>query len=75
MENWIASAVGKMHINNIKQDELAAHLGIRRDYLNKILNGKCNPNGAKERIENANEICFADRRTRKFSILRQNCHS
>lgn len=62
MENWIGSVVGKMHINNIKQDELAECMGIRRDYLNKILNGKCNPNGAREKIENAINSILANRK-------------
>jgi transcriptional regulator with XRE-family HTH domain len=42
-----------MHIHRIKQSELAEKMGIRRDYLNKILNGKYSPSGAKERIEGA----------------------
>jgi DNA-binding transcriptional regulator LsrR (DeoR family) len=53
MEKWIATAVGMMHIHGIKQSELAEKMGIRRDYLNKILNGKHSPSGAKERIEGA----------------------
>ena len=50
MENWIATVVGKMHLHKITQSDLAAVLGIRRDYLNKILNGKDNPANAKANI-------------------------
>ena len=53
MQNWIAICIGKMHINKITQEVLADKLGIRRDYLNKILNGKEHPKGAKKRITTA----------------------
>ena len=53
MDNWIAVAIGKMHINNIKQDDVASKMGIRRDYLNKILNGKNFPKDAETRIMSA----------------------
>lgn len=57
MEEWIGEVIGKMHVNKITQVELARHLGIRRDYLSKILNGAINPKGAKQRIVTAiNEI-------------------
>ena len=50
MENWIATVVGKMHLHKIKQDDLAAALGVSRVYLNRILNGKDNPANAKANI-------------------------
>ena len=53
MDNWIANAIGKMHINDIKQDEVASKMRIRRDYLNKILNGKKTPKDAETRIMSA----------------------
>lgn len=57
MEKWIANVVGKMHLNKVTQTELANKLGIRREYLNKILNGAETPANAKERIIKAlNEI-------------------
>lgn len=55
MDKWIATMVGQMHINGITQSELAQELGIRRDYLNKILNGKKSPKNAKEKFEAALE--------------------
>ena len=57
MENWIAEVVGKMHIHKITQVELAEKIGIRRDYLNKILNGFDKPANAEERVKMAlNEL-------------------
>ena len=50
MEKWIATVVGQMHLHKIKQDDLAAALGVSRVYLNKILNGKENPTNAKANI-------------------------
>lgn len=50
MEKWIGKAVGKMHINGITQTHLANEIGVRRDYLNKILNGIEKPVGARKRI-------------------------
>lgn len=55
MERWIGKCVGRMHIYGISQVDLAREMGIRRDYLCKILNGKENPKGARERIEKALE--------------------
>lgn len=53
MKNWIANAVGEMHVNGIKQEDVARVMGVRRDYLNKILNGKKNPANAEARIMTA----------------------
>ena len=61
MKSWIAEVIGKMHINKIKQSELAERIGIRRDYLNKILNGREEPRDAKERIIAAVDDIVAER--------------
>ena len=62
LENWIGEAVAKMHINHISQSDVANKLGIRRDYLNKIFNGKNNPKDAKERIMTAIDAIIAERK-------------
>ena len=62
LENWIAEVVGKMHIHKITQVELAERIGIRRDYLNKILNGFEKPANAEERIINALDELIAERK-------------
>lgn len=61
LEKWIATVVGKMHVNKIKQTELAEKLGIRRDYLNKILNGADRPANAEERITKALDELIVER--------------
>lgn len=61
MEQWIEIAIGKMHVNKITQSDLASEIGIRRDYLNKILNGNISPKGAKERVLDAIEEIVAKR--------------
>ena len=61
LENWIAIIVGKMHVNKITQSELAKKIGIRRDYLNKILNGFDKPANAEERITKALDELIAER--------------
>lgn len=53
LESWIAEAVGTMHIKGIKQEEVARVMGVRRDYLNKILNGRNKPANAEIRIMTA----------------------
>lgn len=61
MENWIANVVGKMHVNKITQNALAEKMGIRRDYLNKILNGIEKPTNVKERVTKALDDLIAER--------------
>lgn len=53
MEDWIAEAVGKMHINKITGIEVAKRMGVTAQYFSEIINGKKNPKGARERILNA----------------------
>ena len=53
MEKWIGEAVGVMHVNRIKQGQVADKLGVTNDYVNMILNGKKTPKGAEERIMGA----------------------
>lgn len=55
MDKWIATMVGQMHINGITQAELAREVGVSREYINKVLNGKENPKNAKEKFETALE--------------------
>ena len=57
-EGWIADVIGRMHIHKITQTMLAEKIGLRRDYVSKILNGQLNPRGARERIEaGLDELC------------------
>lgn len=61
MDEWTGLVIGKMHINRITQDELAKHIGIRRDYLNKILNGKKSPKNIEQRVMNAVDEIISER--------------
>lgn len=62
MENWIGIAVGKMHVNKISQSQIAKTLGVRRDYINRILNGTETPKNAEERIMTAIDAIIAERK-------------
>lgn len=64
MESWIAEAVGTMHIKGIKQEEVARVMGVRRDYLNKILNGRNKPANAETRIMTAISDIIRERETK-----------
>ncbi len=53
MENWIAKAVGLMHINKITNKELAAKLGVTSEYISMLLNGKKSTKKAEKDILSA----------------------
>ena len=61
MEQWIASAVGKMHVNKVQQREVAARLGVTEEYLSMILNGKRSPKNAENRIMTAIDDLIKDK--------------
>lgn len=49
-EMWTAKAVGLMHTHHITGEKLAAEMGIRREYLSAILNGKRKPKNAEANV-------------------------
>lgn len=61
MEQWIAVAVGKMHINKISQSQLAKKMNVGKDYICLILNGKKKPKNAEERILSAIDELIAEK--------------
>ena len=63
MDEWIAKAVGKMHINKITQSDIAKKLNVTREYINMILTGKKSPANAEERIATAIDEIIADRQS------------
>lgn len=63
MDNWIGEAVGKMHLHKVKQEEVAEKMGIRRDYFNKIINGKEAPKGVEERVNSAIDSIIEKRKS------------
>ena len=52
-ENWIANIVGLMHINKVKQVELARELGISPQFLCSVLSGKRTSKRVQEAAANA----------------------
>ena len=65
MEQWIAEAVGKMHINKITQTQLADRLGVTNDYIWMILNGKKSPKNVESRVMTAIDEIIAERTSEK----------
>jgi plasmid maintenance system antidote protein VapI len=61
LEKWIATAVGKMHINRITHTDLAQKMGVTREYVTMILNGRKKPSGAKSRIMTAIDEIITER--------------
>lgn len=61
LNKWTGNVVGKMHTYNITQQELAERVGVSRQYLNMILNGKKNPKDAQERFKTALDQLIAER--------------
>lgn len=53
LKPWVGDVVGLMHCNRISGQQLAEHLGVTREYVSMILNGKREPVGAEEMIRNA----------------------
>lgn len=74
LEQWIAKAVGLMHIHRITQKQLAEKMGYTREYIGMILNGKKSPPNIKERIFKAIDEILAERsdnNTHKSILERQ----
>lgn len=63
MNDWIANAVGKMHVNKITQVQLAEKMGVTREYVTMILNGVKAPKDAEQRINAAIDEIIAERNT------------
>lgn len=53
VEPWTGEVVGIMHVNRIKQSQVADKMGVTNDWVSMILNGKKSPKGAEERIRAA----------------------
>lgn len=52
-KKWTGNLVGLMHDHKISKTDLAAELGVSREYVSMVLNEHKKPNGAKERFEDA----------------------
>lgn len=52
-KKWTGNLVGLMHDHKVSKTELAAELGVSREYVSMVLNGHREPANAKERFEAA----------------------
>ena len=52
-ELWTGDFVGRMHIAEVTQQELADEAGVSKGYVCQILNGVRNPKKGREMLENA----------------------
>lgn len=59
---WTGPFVGKMHVYEVTQQNLADEMGVGKPYVNFILNGRAAPKGAKERMEQAFEAILRKRK-------------
>lgn len=54
---WASEIIGILHANHIKQIEFAAYMGLTKEYVNMVLNGKRVPQNAEQKFREAlNEL-------------------
>lgn len=63
-EKWTGLLIGKMHNNNISQNELAEELGFTKSYVSMVLRGFKRPDLAKTQFNEAVDRII-ERRTEK----------
>ena len=64
-EAWTGELVGRMHIAEITQQDLADEAGIVKAYVCQILNGKRKPKKGREMLESAFEAVYQRRLAEK----------
>lgn len=52
-KKWTGNLVGLMHDHKISKTELAAELGVSREYVSMVLNEHRKPAGAQEQFKSA----------------------
>lgn len=52
-ELWTGEFVGRMHVAEVTQQELADEAGVSKGYVCQILNSARNPRNGREMLENA----------------------
>lgn len=62
---WTGKLVGKMHMHNIYQTDVAKELGVSRTYVGLILSGGREPADGRERLEKAVDAIIARRAAQK----------
>ena len=61
-EQWIASVVGKMHINRVSQKDIAMQMNVTPEYVSAILNGHRSPAGAEKKFRAALDAIIKSRK-------------
>ena len=52
-DKWTGDVVGAMHTHRIQGSQLAEELGVTREYVSMVLNGKRTPSGAEDKFRAA----------------------
>lgn len=60
---WTGDLVGKMHVNKVKNSDLAKELGVTEAYISMMLNSKRNTKGMREKLEKAYEAVLEKKKT------------
>ena len=55
LEVWTGVLIGRMHVHEVRIQDLAEEAGYSKGYISMILNCKKKPPGARERLEAAFE--------------------
>jgi transcriptional regulator with XRE-family HTH domain len=62
-QKWTGNLIGRMHNADVTYDELAKEAGCTKSYISMILNGRRNPEGARERLESAFDAIVSRRKS------------
>ena len=62
IDKWTGRLVGKMHNEQISNNDLAAKLGLNKSYVSMVLNCQRRPPNAKERFEKAVDEIIEERK-------------
>lgn len=60
-EEWTGELAKKMHMNKVKNADLAKELGVTEAYVSMLMNSKRETKNAQERLENAFEAIISKR--------------
>lgn len=53
LAQWVGELVGEMHIHKITKTELAQEVGVSREYISMVLNGRRAPVGVEKKLRDA----------------------
>lgn len=53
LAQWVGDLVGEMHIHKITKTELAQEVGVSREYISMVLNGRRTPVGIEQKLRDA----------------------